>query len=123
MTYGEKLYYAKRYYPFSNWGNSFEHELAQYTKENCDKAKNIFDKLIDELISIGEDAGEETKLTLFHKAVEATNKLNEECDDALIETAEREQLCELFNQITLAAGLNPDNYGDGEGIASEWREW
>jgi hypothetical protein len=41
----------------------------------------------------------------------------------LIETGEREDLCELIDQITIAAGMDPKNYGDGEGIADEWRNW
>jgi hypothetical protein len=38
-------------------------------------------------------------------------------------TIEREDLCELTNTITEACGLNPDDYGSGEGLASEWRDW
>jgi len=50
------------------------------------------------------------------------NELDDKID-GLIETGEREDLCELIDQITIAAGLNPENYADGEGLADEWREW
>jgi len=40
----------------------------------------------------------------------------------IIETGEREELCELFNKISLSANLNPEDYGEVEGIASEWRD-
>jgi hypothetical protein len=44
-------------------------------------------------------------------------------DPTLIETDEREQLCELCNVVATAAGLDPKKYGGGEGPASEWRDW
>jgi hypothetical protein len=71
---------------------------------------------------LGEAASESDKLEVFHEAIVATNALNE-TDDSLIETGEREDLCELCNIIAVAAGLNPEDYGDGEGPASEWRDW
>ena len=96
--------------------------MPQYTSENCDRAQQVLDTLINELTALGEAAEEKQKVALFEKAVIELNALNEEIDD-LIETGEREELCDLFNQITIAAGLDPEKYGDGEGIATEWREW
>lgn len=123
MAYKDQLYQTKQLYPFNNWKKYYEQRLEQYAEEACERARKIFDTLIEKLISIGEDAGENEKIPLFQKAIESINELNEEYDEVLIETGEREELCELFNQITIAAGLNPDDYGDGEGLASEWREW
>jgi hypothetical protein len=123
MTYKEKLNITKNDYPFERWRGGFEHGLEQYTQENCDKAKKIFDDLISSLILIGEDASENEKVELFKKAIMDTNELNSECDECLIETGEREDLCELTNIISLACGINPDEFGGGEGLASEWREW
>ena len=130
MTFNDKLEEAKSYYPFTKWRESFfpdpEDEdfggMEQYTEENCNAAKSIFDNLITELKSIGESAPSQEKVELFKIAVEKLNELNEEVDD-LIETGEREDLCELIDQITIAAGLNPEDYADGEGIADEWRNW
>jgi len=51
------------------------------------------------------------------------NKMNADCDGALIETAEREDLCTLLDQIAIAASIDPSKYGGGEGIATEWRDW
>lgn len=123
MTYEEKLNQTKSGYPFDKWRAAFEHGLEQYTTENCGRARKIFDDLIADLIAKGETAAESEKIESFRIAIEATNELNEEWDEELIETGEREQLCELTNAITVAAGLNPDDYGEGEGLASEWREW
>ncbi len=122
MAYKEQLEATKKHYPFGNWREGFNDGLEQYTEENCNKAQAIFDKLIAELISIGQDAKESDKVELFKTAVFALNELNDQVDD-LIETGEREDLCELIDQITIAAGMNPKNYAGGEGIADQWRHW
>ncbi len=122
MTYEEKLNQTKSTYPFEQWKAKAEFGLEQYTPENCDRMRKIFDDLIAGLIAKGENASESEKIESFRTAIEATNELSEEIED-LIETDEREELCELTNIIGAAANLNPDNYGDGEGLASEWREW
>ncbi|OYU96635.1 MAG: hypothetical protein CFE21_09285 [Bacteroidetes bacterium B1(2017)] len=109
-------------YPFNKWRESYTEGLTQYTEENCQKIKQVFDDLITSLIEIGNQASEEQKIQLFKRAILKTNQLNEEIDD-LIETGEREDLCELTNILTTACGLDPAKYGDGEGLASEWREW
>jgi hypothetical protein len=109
-------------YPFSRWHDSFEHGLDQYTAENCAKVQAVFDQLLLKLSALGTDAAPEDQLAAFEQAVEALNDLNDEID-GLIETGEREDLCELFNAISVAVGLDPADYGDGEGVASEWRDW
>ena len=123
MTYEEKLLKCKAGYPFTKWRKSFDDGLEQYTEENCNKAKNVFDSLLSSLIKLGENAPQEQKIAFFKKAVLALNTLNEEEDETLIETGEREDLCALIDQITIASGLNPKDYGDGAGIADEWRDW
>ncbi|WP_316832917.1 hypothetical protein [Pedobacter aquatilis] len=122
LNYTKKLENTKTYYPFAKWREAYNDGLKQYTQENCDKAQHIFDELISELSAKGQEATKAEKEKLFGKAVLSLNKLSEEIDD-LIETMEREDLCELIDQITIAAGLNPKDYADGEGIADEWREW
>jgi len=122
MAYQEKLLNTKEYYPFANWRESYGHGLEQYTPENCDLAKRVFDTLINELITIGEAAPEPEKVKCFEIAILALNELNDEIY-GLIETGEREDLCELIDQITLAAGLDPADYADGDGIADQWRDW
>lgn len=118
-SYEEQLQAVKAYYPFSRWRES---GLEQYTEEACSSFVAIFDKLISKLAALGASAPEDAKLSLFQEAIQATNELNEQ-DESLIETGEREDLCELTNRVAVAAGLDPDKYGDGEGPASEWRDW
>lgn len=123
LTYSEKLIKTKEFYPFAKWRENFlEYEMEQYTEENCNEAKSIFDNLISKLIKLGENANRTEKEKCFETAIKSLNKLNEK-DTGIIETGEREDLCELIDQITLASGLNPKNYAEGEGIADLWREW
>lgn len=117
--YSSRLTDAKASYPFKRWEES---GLDQYTPEACGAFVEVFDRLINDLVAKGENASEEQKLESFHQAGIALNTLNEE-DDCLIETGEREELCELSNIIAVAAGLDPSKYGGGEGPASEWRDW
>lgn len=121
-SYAERLKAMKREFPFMQWRTAEDDGLEQYTKENCAAMAAIFAKLIKRLIALGEEAPESDKLAAFQEAIEATNELNEQ-ELNLIETGEREQLCELCNEIARAAGMDPAKYGGGEGPASEWRDW
>ncbi|WP_298143774.1 hypothetical protein [Flavobacterium sp.] len=123
LTYSQRLIKTKELYPFAKWrGNFFEYEMEQYTEENCNEAKSIFDNLISKLISLGENGNRTKKEKCFEIAIKSLNKLNEK-DEGIIETDEREDLCELIDQITIASGLNPEDYADGDGISDLWREW
>lgn len=117
--YAANLEATKLKYPFARWRES---GLEQYTDRSCGAVAGIFDCLIESLITLGPGAANESKLECFKRAITALNELNEE-DPSLIETGEREDLCELCNVIAAAAGMNPDEYGGGEGPASEWRDW
>jgi hypothetical protein len=122
-AYRDSLNTTKAFYPFDNWRNAYNDGLSQYTEGNCNQAKKIFDDLISDLIKLGKGAKEADKILLFKKAILRTNDLNAKTDDALIETGEAEQLVDLTNKIAIACGIDPTKYGDGEGPASEWREW
>jgi hypothetical protein len=128
MNYKEKLEATKASYPFNHWREMFFPEdeddegMEQYTPENCDKAQAVLDNLINQLVLLGENADEADKVELFKNAILQLNDLNDSID-GLIETGEREDLCELLDTITVACGLNPKDYADGEGIADEWRDW
>jgi hypothetical protein len=123
MTFATELEATKQTFPFAKWRDAFQQGLEQYTQENCDRVQAIFETLIAELISLGPAAAEPKKIERFRVAVLALNNLDAELDCGLIETGEREDLCELCNVICQAAGIDPTKYGDGEGPASEWREW
>jgi hypothetical protein len=120
MNYAERLNQTKNHYPFNRWA---ENTIDLYTPENCNEIAKIFDDLIADLIRKEENAPEFEKVESFRVAIEATNKFNDKFNGGFIETSEREELWELTNIITVAAGLDPENYGEGEGLSDEWREW
>ena len=125
MSYEDELNQTKAAYPFEEWLARGEGEdgLEQYTPEAVAAARAVVDRLLVELAALGRDAPEAAKIERFGVAVEALNVQNDESDSALIETEEREELCEMFNVIAEAAGIDPEKYGDGEGPASEFRDW
>ncbi|HEX8265650.1 MAG TPA: hypothetical protein VF596_09610 [Pyrinomonadaceae bacterium] len=123
MNYAERLNQTKSNYPFKRWAENAQFAPNVYSSENCDEITKIFDDLIADLISKGEGASKSENVESFRIAIEATNKFNDKFNGCFIETGEREELCELTDIITVAAGLDPENYGEGEGLASEWREW
>lgn len=102
-----------------NWTENYKEGLKQYSKENCEKALKIIKELIDNL-----ESGELTdsqKLGYIKLAVLDFNRLNNELMNSFIETGEREELCDIFDNIADAIGIDTQKYKDG--IASEWREW
>jgi hypothetical protein len=129
MIYSEKLLATKDSYFFEQWKEMYFGEegeddgMEQYTEENCNRAKEIMDNLIDELINLGENAEEYSKISSFQKAVEDYNELNDEYENSLIETVEREQLCELLDNIAIVSGIDLNKLEGGNDIAGEWREW
>lgn len=132
MSYSEKFEASKNRHPlyicrknnsFNGWRYYLKHLLDKYREENCNKVQAIFNSLISNLISLGEGAEEAQKVEKFKIAVLSLNELNDATDGSLIETGEREDLCELFDQIAKAAGIESSKYGAGEGIASQWRDW
>ena len=43
IDYQNKLLATKQFYPFDKWSESYNEGLTQYTKENCQKTKKVFD--------------------------------------------------------------------------------
>ncbi len=120
MDYPHKLLATKKDYPFEKWLAYSEGDdgMEQYTRPNCEAAATILDDLIEALIELGENATEDEKLALFQVAVESLNSLND--STGLIETAEREELCELLNEIGRTAGIEVD---EEEETITQWRDW
>ena len=131
MTYAEKLLATKEDYRLFDWVWKSEPDdedddvgfMAQYNVENCMRVQVIFDALIDGLINLGENAPEPEKVKLFETNILALNALNDEFESCFIETTEREDLCELIDIVTEAAGLDPSDYADGDGLSDVWRDW
>jgi len=122
LNYSDRLSRCRNDYPFSYWLEDYEEGIGRYSKDCCEMVESIFEGLIESLINSGESETEVEKVRLFEGAVKRLNNIRQ-TNPELIETMEREEFCELFDTIALASGVDPKNYGGGDGIASEWRGW
>lgn len=76
-------------------------------------------RIIDEfLAAMAVAQGESAILAEVKEVVLALNKLNEECGGSLIETSQREDLCDLIERAANQSGLATD-----DDITEEWRHW
>jgi len=110
----------KEHLDIMSWTEKKDEGLEQYTKKNCKTAQTIILRLITQLENV-EESDILKKEELIKECVLELNKFNETLDGSFIETEEREELCDLFDNIADAAGLNVQDYPDG--IASKWRNW
>ncbi len=115
-----ELQYILKSLSIKDWREKYEDGLEQYNPKNCKKAENIISKLISKLEK-SEDLKENDKIELIKLSVLEFNKLNDSLDGCFIETGEREELCDIFDNIADSVGIDTQNYEDG--IASEWRDW
>lgn len=86
-----------------------------YPLEKVDECGRVID---DFLAAVAKAGDEQAILAEVKKTVLALNALNDECDGALIETDQREELCELILNAANKAGL-----ATGDDITEQWREW
>jgi hypothetical protein len=130
MTYSEKILKVRDNYPFAHWVAEWyllepEEDDAEpeydedFSPENCQEVQDIFDVLLEDLIKLGENAANSEKEKAFEIAILKLNAKNESTD--FIDTIAREALCDLINEIGIAADLDLADYGDD--IAYKWREW
>lgn len=88
-----------------------------YTESDIGKCAAILDSFLGKLSATNPD-GSNAVMSAVKETVLAFNDLNESCGGGLIETDQREQLCELIIQGAATAGV-----GSGEDITEEWRDW
>lgn len=91
---------------------------APYTQNEIDACARIIDDLLAALASLGAVTDSAAILAQVKKAVLALNDLNDEAGGSLIETGERESLCDIIILAAKDAGLE-----SGEDITEEWRDW
>lgn len=109
-----------KFSPIKNWIEKYEDGLEQYTPENCKKGEEIISNLVQKLEQ-NNNLNNNDKVDLIKSSVLEFNRLNDSLDGCFIETGEREELCEVFDNIADSVGINIQKYEDG--IASEWRDW
>lgn len=88
-----------------------------YGDEDIERCAAIVDAYLA-AVGGGAKLSEQEILAHVEKAVLDLNELNDKCGGALIETDQREYLCELILRAARDAGLDTD-----EDITEEWREW
>lgn len=91
---------------------------AGYTQAEVDRCSSILDAFLATLAPIDGPGNSAAIMEATERAVLALNDLNDECDGGLIETDQREQLCEIIILAAKDAGLETD-----EDITEEWRDW
>ena len=89
-----------------------------YTQKHVDDCAKIIDAYLDALERMRGTREDQMILSEAKRAVLSLNVLNDECDGSLIETDQREQICELMIVAAKYAGLAFD--GD---FTEDWREW
>ena len=90
---------------------------AGYSGSDIGECGRILDEYLAKLAGAehGDDA---TVRDAAQEAVIALNLLNARCNGHLVETDQREQLCELIQRAAAEVGV-----GAGEDITEPWREW
>jgi hypothetical protein len=89
-----------------------------YTKTDIKKCDKILQQFTTHLSELGMLATEAAILDCVKQAVLDLNILNNNVDGCLIETGQREDLCEYILFAAKQSGLKQD--GD---VTEEWREW
>jgi hypothetical protein len=95
--------------PFKNWAGYVDPPTLR-------GARRIIRETIDALIELGPGASEPAMLDEIRHCVERFNLLDEE--QQFIETVEREDICELLDDLAGLVGL--DDYGEALASARDW---
>jgi len=88
-----------------------------YTQLDVNACSQIVDAYLRSIANDG-TSNKTAIMDAIQFAVEELNKLNESCDGCLIETDQREDLCELILVAAKKVGLETD-----DDVTEEWREW
>jgi hypothetical protein len=103
----------------NDYMQSFENDgdEAPYSAADIQRCAAILDAFVANVGSVAGNA--ELIMAAVQDTVLSLNDLSEK-SEGLIETDQREDLCEFIELAARAGGLNVDV---GEDITEEWREW
>lgn len=95
-----------------------EDDFDDYSEEDVEKCASILERYLYSVLAPSMHGKIEEILAAVKAAVLELNNLNEQCEHSLIETDQREDICELIIQAASLAGLE----GDSD-VTEEWRDW
>ncbi|BAQ64509.1 hypothetical protein [Geminocystis sp. NIES-3709] len=87
-----------------------------YTKADVEE----FDRILEEhLLALSKTENKNSAMKCVKMTVIKLNQLNQKAGEELIETDQREGICEYIIKAGVLLGFNNEN----EDITEEWREW
>ncbi len=98
---------ARRFFP--RWDRGLSRKLVS-------ESRDIMRRTVRALLDLGDAAPEQERMDLLRACIEAFNELDAKHE--FIETTEREDICEEFEAIVRACGLEQH-----VNLADEWRDW
>ena len=88
-----------------------------YTQADISQCASIIDAYLAD-IAANTEAGDDQLRLAIQQVVLQLNDLNDSCDGWLIETDEREDLCQILLVAAQECGLTTT-----EDVTEEWRDW
>jgi hypothetical protein len=101
-----------------------EDAIGDYDQTHIDQCEKYLDEYAND---VAKAEGDFIKImALVEVVVVSLNQLNETCKHSLIETDQRECICEFINQVIIENGIDLDALASSQqcsDITEEWREW
>lgn len=101
-----------------------EDAIGCYDQTHIDQCEKYLDEYAND---VAKAEGDFIKImALVEVVVVSLNQLNETCKHSLIETDQRECICEFINQVIIENGIDLDALASSQqcsDITEEWREW
>lgn len=88
-----------------------------YTREDVDRCSSMIDAYLND-VTENRGAGDSEIVLAVKKVVLGLNELNNNCGGGLIETDQREDLCQIILMAAQENGLTTT-----DDVTEQWREW
>lgn len=92
---------------------------ADYSVEAVDTCATILEDYLNEVFSASVYAQSKKIMAVVKFTINELNELNDDCNQCLIETERRDQICDLINSSAALAGLETET----QDITEDWRAW
>lgn len=92
---------------------------AGYSQAHVDRCAEILDAFLSDIEKVSDATRDQDIIDAVKTVVLGLNDVNNACGGSLIETDQREQLCDLIIAAADEAGL----VSTEDDITEEWREW